>query len=315
MKKIKYSLGLLFMTIVISCTDFVDPAIPYSDFETGGYLRTITAPGTFNFFALGSGTFTLTVESVDANDGKDVDEVEIFVRRRRGAALTTEVLLTTIPGSDFQTTSESKYLRANISIPLSNALTTMGLTNADLAGGDFVEYRLALHDTKGHVFTNTNLSADASSGAYYASPFLYRVAVVCPSDLGGTYSFVTTNIACDNCPGSVPGVAGCGPSTSGTGTLTATTTAGRYAVSDATFGQYACAWSDNPAAGVFFNDACLKVSTTGADQYGLVYTFTIISVSPDGKDLTIDWENDYGDAGRTVLTRTDAKTWPAGLTN
>ena len=36
--------------VATSCTDFVEPAIPYSGFETGTYLKTITAPAPINFF-------------------------------------------------------------------------------------------------------------------------------------------------------------------------------------------------------------------------------------------------------------------------
>ena len=300
------------MTVAFSCTDFVDPAIPYSGFETGLYLRTITAPTPINYFALSTETMTIEVEAVDAENGKTIQEVAVFVARRRGATVSTEASLTTIAGSSFAPTSESKYMRATISFSVSSAITAMGFTEADMNGGDFIEVRLAATDNQGRVFTNSNLSGDVASGDYYASSFFYRVGLVCPSNLGGTYSYVTTNFQCDNCPPSFPGVAGCGASVSGTGTLT-DQGGGKYAVTDATFGQYACAWSDNPATGVVFNDACNKVSTSGTDQYGLVYTFTIIA--NDGASLTIDWANDYGDAGRTVLTRTDSRTWPLGLTN
>lgn len=138
--------------------------------------------------------------------------------------------------------------------------------------------------------------------------------VVCNSDLGGTYDYLTTNIQCDNCPATYPGVAGClanAPIT-GSGELVAIG-GGKYEVTDATFGQYACAWDDSPAEGVVINDVCDRIFTSGADQYGLVYTFSI--VANDGTTLTIDWSNDYGDSGRTELTRTDGKTWPLTLTN
>lgn len=311
MKNIKYILGILILS-AYSCAD-VDPTIPFSDFNTGAYLRTIKAPTTINFFDIPSYNFVLEVEAVDAQDGRTVQEVDVFVKRRRGATLSPEVKLATVPGSAFATNTTTKYLRATINIPIATALAAMGFTAADLAGGDFIEYRLAMLDTQGRVFTNSNLSPDIVGGSFYRSPFFYRVAVVCPSDLAGSYSYVTTNIQCANCPGSVPGPAGCGPSVTGNGTLTATTTPGRFAVSDATFGQYGCAWSDNPAAGVFFVDACLKVSTAGSDAYGLIYTFTLVANT--GTALTIDWQNNYGDGGRSVLTRTDSKTWPAGLTN
>lgn len=312
MNKLKIIYLLVLLGSISACRDFVEPAIPYTDFERGTYLRTITPPATINFFALTTEQFSILVESVDENDGSSVESVEVFVARRRANTVTAEQSVATIQKSAFTKTGDSKYLRATITVPVSAALTALGLTAGDINGGDFFEFRLALTDNEGLVFSNNNVSGDVAGGTYYASPFFYRVAVVCPSDLGGTYSYVTSMIECDNCPGSVPGPAGCGSSISGTGTFAATTTAGRYAVSDATFGQYGCAWNDNPATGVFFVDACGNVSTAGSDQYGLIYTFTIIANT--GTALTIDWENDYGDSGRTVLTRTDSKTWPAGLT-
>ncbi len=175
MNKLKYIWGFL-MLGMFSCTDFVDPAIPYSGFETAIYLRTITPPAAFNFAALPSATFTLVVEAVDASGGTTVQDVQVLVKRRRGATLTPEVALTTVPASAF--TASGKYTRATISIPLADALAAMSLTVADINVGDFIEYRLILTDTQGRKFTNTNLSPDVSGGAFYASPFFYRVAVV-----------------------------------------------------------------------------------------------------------------------------------------
>ena len=86
---------------------------------------------------------------------------------------------------------------------------------------------------------------------------------------------------------------------------------GRYAISDITFGQYDCAWDDSPAAGVTLNDICGSLSLSGSDQYGLVYSISI--VTNDGSSLVINWENDYGDSGKSTLTRTDDKSWPLNL--
>ena len=44
-------------------------------------------------------------------------------------------------------------------------------------------------------------------------------------------------------------------------------------------------------------------------RWGETYTFNNLTV--DGKSLTIDWVNDYGEGGITTLTRTDGKNWPA----
>src|SRR5687767_10032969 len=162
MNKLKHILGICLALSVNSCTDFVDPAIPYSDFETGVFLRTISSTPSVNFFALPTEEFDLEIEAVDEQNGKLVEEVDIYVSHRRGTTVSPEVLVTTVDRSSFASNSESKYLRASVNIPISTALSAMGLTTADIEGGDFFEFRLSLLDTKGRVFTNTNLSSDAA---------------------------------------------------------------------------------------------------------------------------------------------------------
>lgn len=301
MNKIKYIWGFL-MLAVFSCTDFVDPAIPYNGFDTAIYLRTITPPTSFNFFALGSATFNLEVEAVDASGGTTVKDVQVLVRRRRGATLSPEVALTTVPGSSFA--ASGKYTRTTINIPLSTALTAMGFTTADINGGDFIEYRLILTDTQDRVFTNTNLSPDVLGGAFYASPFFYRVAVVCPSDLGGTFAYSQSGMssAFGSCPGTITGSVTLTPVSAG---------ATSYIVSDATFGFWNCYGDVWTGTGVRLNDACGGLSFSGNDKYGDAYTFTFIS--NDGTSLVFSWRNSSNETGTVTLTSNPGKPWPLTL--
>lgn len=137
----------------------------------------------------------------------------------------------------------------------------------------------------------------------------FRLQVACPSDLGGTYNYSTTSIVA----GAGGNAAACGGTVTGTGTLTeSTTTNGVYTVSDASFGQFGCAWSDTPPGGTLrLNDLCNVLSFTGADKYGDNYSISVVSVT--ATTLVFDWTNTYGDGGRTTLTRTDSKTWPLQL--
>ena len=103
----------------------------------------------------------------------------------------------------------------------------------------------------------------------------------------------------------------CGTGVSGKVTFTAGATAGEYVITDGTFGQYGCAWGDNPATGTIrFTDACGKIGMKGQDQYGLTYGLTYISHTDT--ELKFRWFNDFGDAGVTTLKRTSG-TWPKGL--
>jgi hypothetical protein len=79
MKKIKIILSMLVATFVAtSCTDFVEPAIPYTGFETGTYLKTITAPAPINFFDLDNANFSTLLECHAADKVNNVKELDIF---------------------------------------------------------------------------------------------------------------------------------------------------------------------------------------------------------------------------------------------
>lgn len=315
MRKIIYSLGVILALSIASCTDFVDPAIPYSDFETGVYLRTIAAPITsISIFELNQGQFNVSVEAVDIQDGKLVQDVDVLVARRRGPNVTPEVKIGNMPASDFKphTTilpnvhpaSGSKYPAASFSIGIPQVIQALGLTNADIDGADIFEFRLVLRTTDGRTFTNTNLSGDISGGQFYRSPFFYRVTVVCPSDLGGTYAFSSTNM--------MSGFGSCAGTITGTVTLTPVSPGSpSYIVSDATFGFWDCYGDVFTGTGVRLNDACGKLTFSGVDKYGDSYTFNFIS--NDGTSLVFRWVNASNEEGTVTLTANAGKPWPAGL--
>jgi hypothetical protein len=318
MKLIKYSLGMLvtMLVFITSCTDFVDPRIPYASFDTGAYLRTVARTSdTFNFFDLGNSKFDITIEAVDAENGATVESVEVRVRRRRlipgvgleyipvGTGTTVnDVLVKTLSASDFASTTESKFLRAGIVVTSAETLSALGLTQSQINGGDVFEFRLTMTDKSGRVFNDVNASADIKGGAFYASPFLYNVSVVCPTDLAGTYDFTSSDMSSPfgSCPGTI------------TGTVTFTAIAGTtsYGVSDATFGFWDC-YGDTFGGNVRLNDACGSLSFSGSDKYGDTYTFNFISVSPD--ELVFTWVNTSAETGRVVLKSNAGKPWPPGL--
>lgn len=146
----------------------------------------------------------------------------------------------------------------------------------------------------------------SKSGLKTRSNVIINAPVACKSDLGGTYSYSTVVTSV----GDGGEIGGCSNPVSGTGTFLEDG-AGFYRVSDATFGQYDCAWGDTPAAGVTITDVCNSLSVGGSDQYGLIYTFFI--KSNDGTNLELEWSNDYDDKGVSVLTRTDGKSWPLDI--
>jgi hypothetical protein len=192
MKMLRYSFGLLATALIFlsSCRDFVEPNVPYKDFDTGAYLRTITRTSTsFNLFDLASSKFALTLEAVDKEDGKTVQSVEIRIRHRRlisGVGLkytpANDVVIKTLQASDFKPNTASRFLRADFTITAAEAITAVGLTTAGINGGDVFEFRMVLKDKLGRSFSSTNVTTNVAGAPYYDSPFQYPVSVVCPSD-------------------------------------------------------------------------------------------------------------------------------------
>lgn len=322
MNRIKIFFGFFIALSISACTDFVDPAIPYSNFDTGVYLRTIVAPAAnFNFFDLANSRFTAQVEAVDIEDGRLVREVEVLVQRRRGQALSGEVKIATIPASAFQPhsivlpevhhPSGSKYPAATIDISVPAAVQAMNMTLEDIDGGDFFEFRLILHTTDGRIFTNTNLSPDISGGAYYRSPFFYRIPVVCPSTLAGTYDLTTTGWCGGTYEGKVQFEAG-----ATTGTYIIRVDLGGTFTEDYSFGFYRACYGAATAPpgggnGLRLVDACGNVSFNSATSTPWGDSFFVDDVAVSGPVLTLTISSSYPpEAGVAVITRTDGTNWP-----
>jgi hypothetical protein len=313
MKMLRYSFALLATALIFlsSCRDFVEPAVPYKDFDTGAYLRTITRTSTsFNFFDLASSKFALTVEAVDKEDGKTVQSVEVRVRHRRlvsGVGLkytpANDVLVKTLKASDFKPNTASRFLRASFEVTAAEAIAAVGLKAADIKGGDSFEFRMVLIDKLGRKFSSDNVTTNVAGAPYYDSPFQYPVSVVCPSDLAGTYDFTATDQKSDygTCPGAT---------FTGKTTWTKVGTSNRYLISDGTFGLYGCQ-NDTYKGDVGINDACGTLSMNGVDQYSSPYSMQFISRTPE--ILTFSVTNGYGDFMIVKVKSNAGKPWPATL--
>ncbi|NJM79825.1 MAG: hypothetical protein HC854_09785 [Flavobacterium sp.] len=137
-----------------------------------------------------------------------------------------------------------------------------------------------------------NLSSDSVlSDKKTHTVSLFRV---CPSDLAGTYSTLASGTYGQN------GVNSYSNLTSSV-TLNASTTAGRYTISDMSFGLYSNIYMDASPSGRI-EDICNSLSDLGdVDQYN--DRFTIFgSVNETTGVITLTWSNTYGDSGNVVLT-------------
>lgn len=318
-KKYIFITVLFLMGLGFSCTDKSTFPVDFDELNNSnaGILKQIDQVSVaFNKYDIPNATYNVLVEANDAGRGTIFEKVDLYVKYTDRTPASTngdnskaEVLLKTFQASSFVKDATTGLPRLNLTATAPEALAALGLVDTELEGSDQFTFRQAMVFPDGRVFSSNNVQTAISSlGGVYKSPFANVVAVVCPSDLGGVVNYVTVVTASGN-PGSYP-ITPCLPQVSGTTNWTEQGP-GRYSLQDATFGQYDCVWSDNPASGVFLNDACNLLNLTGSDQYGLIYTFVI--TGNDGTTLTINWSNDYGDGGTSQLTRT-GKTWPLALT-
>jgi len=302
-------MGLL---IYASCTTDKPVNILLDTVERGAVLRTVQVISpAFDLFDLSS-TWEVELEEQDAQNGALFQEIKLYVgfvdnTPDNGTTTANEVFVKSIPASEFSS-GPFGLPRGNISLSFQQALDALGLESSDVSGSDQVIIRLELLLTDGRVFSN-NAGGTVTGGSFYRSPFQYSATLVCPSNLEGTHSFVSTNL--------VAAYGGPCPTGSVTGTVTwMALGGGNYLVSDLGFGQYeSTCWNDTPAtsAGAVIVEACGLVISGGLDQYGLTYIWVITDVN--GPDLYISWTNDYGDGGDVVLTREGGVDWPPLFTN
>jgi hypothetical protein len=325
MKNILKTFGALLMIFLVSCQQTEDfPFETFDDLEKGAFARLI-APSDASLlsFTLTDGessSFEISVEFYDESNGSTVTDYNWVVRYDDAsdpANSTADADYVSIPSSAFNQ-SPSGLPGATWTVTLGEAAAAVGKSLDELTGGSKFVFNATLKTNKGQEFTSANTGSSIQSSAPFSGFFFFNASLVCESTLNGTLSYVHTNLLSG----------GGGP---GTGTPIATPeltgtvewqpvdgATGSYLTSDASFGLfpelgYEAPSSIDAVGTVTVGDACNIISTAGADQYGDSYTYTIDAV--DGADLTITWENTWGDGGTVVLTRDDGADWPADLKN
>lgn len=327
-------LVLAFVALAFACADDALDPLQFKSVKKGTILALrgqqleniyfLGLPGAiFNPRTLdGTETFDFDAEIL-AEDPNSLASVDIFAVKRipnpDNTVTLERVFLENVPFSEFKQTDD--YLRpwVSVSILTTDILEAIGLDYTDPDDVetilDVYEFGIAIECDLNLTDGSKVLAADiVASGLFQSNQFYpahkltYSVLNYCPEDLEGTYQYATTVTAV----GAGGDIGGCVGVITGDGELVRIGI-GIYSVSDASFGQYDCAWADNPATGVTLSNFCDELSFGGSDQYDLVYTISNVSVSPDGTQLSFKWENDYGDKGNTTLTRTDSKLWPTTL--
>ncbi|MCR9265650.1 MAG: hypothetical protein NXH86_15950 [Flavobacteriaceae bacterium] len=179
MKKLKKHITLLFFVcIAFSCSEekLIDKI--YNDTTSGIVVRTLTDPDTISFDIFDtSPTWDMEVEIQDKENGSTLSEVRLYFtfidnNDEPSDDTSTEALVATYPASHFSTPGEFGLPTGVLSLSYAEALSTAGITVADVLPGDTFFYRVEAELTDGRVFTN-DANGTVSGGSFFTSPFQY----------------------------------------------------------------------------------------------------------------------------------------------
>jgi hypothetical protein len=305
MNKIKKALVMASAVFVVfSCEDpDKAPIVTFDSAGHGAYPRLVEEIGERNvdLFNLSGSQYQYSVEFVDEKKGELVAEYFLtlsYSDANDASKSVSDIQLRSWSASEFAPSADGYKGVANIVIKATDLIAAVGRTEADIESSDQFNVKGTVVMKNGAVFTGANSSASVE-GSAFRGHFDFQLPAVCPSDLAGTHAYST--------------IPWCDGSVTETGTVTWTAvSSGVYELSDFAMGAYfPCygATATLPGGSLKVQDICNRIFPVGTSRWGETYFFNSVSVS--GADLTIDWENDYGEAGVTTLTREGGANWPA----
>ena len=317
MKNLKKSLIALIAAFAVSCGDPDLPVELFPTMEYGAYARKMSQSGTYNYYEVGSSQVDLSVEYYDANDGANIAsyaiEVEYVDNKTGGAKSKPRTAMRTINASEFATNADG-FLSSDISLSFNDAMSTLGITLADVDGGAYFRYWFTITMNDGRTFGYDNTGPNMMSSSAFAALFRLNVYIVCPSSLEGAVVANSTQVGAWSS-------AWTDPLTGVTDEIVMVGSADNiYTMKDdnalGAWGPNGANYSIPAASGPELTDACNVLSYSGSDDYSEEWSLVAgsVSVSTDNKTLSYTWENTYGESAAVEMTYADGSSWPA-LTN
>ena len=297
MKKIKLIFALLALVVLIpSCTN--DGGDSKMEFENGGVpnlVKIATTDDFIDFLAVNNGeTFNLGL-NVSIGQG-EISSMDIVAFYRKGDNVSAKAILetniTTFP--------------ATVNLSKDDIIAAFSELNSasDFVLGDQLTVSAELTLKNGTIIKILNDDGTANYGQDIANSTIYAVvqnySVSCASDLGGTYSVLSSGTSTDSAPRPEDNPIRDYPYT----TVITDNGGGSYTMSDA-FGGVEILWYSSYGLNFevegSFNDLCGDLSGSFNGVLGDTNILTG-TVNPDGT-LSIHWENNFGDFGDAIYTR------------
>ncbi|WP_298351715.1 hypothetical protein [uncultured Dokdonia sp.] len=163
-------------------TDLVQETV-----ERGAVLRTVSLISNSLPIGVPTAEFSVLLEEQDAFGGDLLESVDVEILFTDGSddvgdssngIVGERVFVRNIPASDFED-GPFGLPRHTLTLPLTELLSLVNLTDEDIFGGDSFSTFLTLNLTDGRVFNAEN-AGGVITGGFFASPFQYLTPVVCP---------------------------------------------------------------------------------------------------------------------------------------
>lgn len=192
MKKNKIYLSVLFASILVmtSCKDDDLDRLDLTTITSGAILRTLAKDlPTVNRNSPNSTDLSVQVEFDDFLSQDTMESVDVFVSFVDTSPVAGQLLsfdeafMKNVPASSFTVASNGK-LAGTIDVNIGEAMSSMGLAQPQLYGGDVFLMRLSLNTTSGNVYTSDNVGTKIQGSSAFLSPFRYSSSVVCPPPAG-----------------------------------------------------------------------------------------------------------------------------------
>jgi len=310
MRQLKILLAfVLSIGLISSCKDDSLSPVPFTEVTTtfGGYVKELEiSSATYHIEDLANSNFIMTVEVYDGKKGDNFESLDIYASYKdnspkNGTVKPAEAKVISFPASQFTIDATSGYPVLQLKIPAPTAIAALGLTEAQVGGGDVFNFRQVLNMKDGNSYSVANTGLDILAGPFYQSPFTNGCSVVCPSTLEGTYDVMSEGV--DQIDGTFhSGI-------TAVVTLSHTSPGSTdYDVDDMSGGVFRAIYHPVVKYGApetvpyVMSDACGNlIILAGDDGWGDVFSGSG-TVNDDGT-LTINWVTNYGDDWTCTYTK------------
>jgi hypothetical protein len=310
---------LVFIFIVFSCNQ--DEAIDVNGF--GAFQRALRieysqASEGFVVNDIENSSVQLDLELYSESAGKDIDRIEWYFRYRVNDSI-SESVLDQVISSDKFVLQENGLLAYSCEFKATSVLSKLGLEllNLDGAGFFLIDAHIIMDD--GTMYSSATSDNDLQAQNGFDGLFRIEVPIIYSYSLVGEYlahtESVYSGIGIDFCfDAKWDGRLIIEKDEDGLYLIRTENLSGEF-LRDLSFGLYYACYDSQEQEKMPNGDLRLKddlglLTFQGASQWGEVFSFKIVEV--DGKDLILQFFNDYGERGKTIITRLGGH-WYEGL--